>query len=261
MARSLIGGLIGNGFSAHDITVADPVPAATQSAAADFDVNVAKDNLQAVTDSDAIVMAVKPQQMKPVLSDMQEALDSQILISIAAGVLLKDIAAWSNSPALSIVRCMPNTPALLQCGATGLYAPETVAAEQRQIAEQILQSVGTTVWVQKEQDLDAVTAVSGSGPAYFFHLIEAMSEAGVSLGLSHEVAQELAIQTALGAARMAAKGDTPPSQLRKNVTSPGGTTEAAIKSFTNNNFKQVVGKAMQAAQQRALQLGVELGDS
>jgi len=270
MARSLIGGLIANGQSPTNITVADPSEDATHAAAADWGVTVADNNQQAVQTADVVVLAVKPQKMKAVLTDVADTLSSQLLISLAAGILSKDMLAWSQVPnnkvsasekEIALIRCMPNTPALLQAGATGLYANSSVSNEQRSIAETILNAVGTIAWVEQESQLDAITALSGSGPAYFFLMIESMTEAAVQLGLAKETATQFAIQTALGAARMAAESGTEPAELRQNVTSPAGTTEAALNNFTNNNFKQIVLSAMQAADKRAQELGKELGDS
>ena len=261
MAQSLIGGLIANGTEGQNIIVADPLPASTTQAAEKWNVTVADNNLDAAAKADVIVLAVKPQQMKNVLTDMASALDQQLLVSIAAGILTRDMLAWANASnsKVAIVRCMPNTPALIQCGATGLYADSAVTDSQRKTAEVILGAVGATAWVERESQLDAITALSGSGPAYFFLMIEAMTDAAKELGLDHDLAVNFATQTALGAARMTAEGDTDPAQLRKNVTSPAGTTEAALKSFDNDNFRKIVLSAMQAADKRAHELGTELG--
>ena len=263
MAQSLIGGLIANGTDSNDITVADPSGDATDVASEKFKINVADTNQQAVSSASVVVLAVKPQQMNRVLSDLSDQLTDQLLISIAAGILTRDMLRWANASnnKVAMVRCMPNTPALLQCGATGLFADRKVTNAQRAIAENILNSVGITAWVDEESQLDAITALSGSGPAYFFLMIEAMTEAATELGLQHNVAMKFAIQTALGAARMTAESDSEPAQLRKNVTSPAGTTEAALNNFDNNNFKQVIASAMQAADKRAQELGSELGQS
>ena len=181
-----------------------------------------------------------------------------LFISIAAGILSNDINRWlGNNKA--IVRCMPNTPALVGCGASGLYANNCVNAHQKNTAEQILQAVGISLWVNDEGELDAVTAVSGSGPAYFFLLMEAMQAAGRSLGLNPETAKQLTIQTALGAASMANSSDVEPSVLRQRVTSKGGTTEQAINSFENADFNNLVKAAMQAAYDRSKTMAEELG--
>lgn len=265
MAQSLIGGMIANGTSGRNVIVADPSDVATAGAAKKWNVTVAANNKDAVADARVVVIAVKPQQMKNVLTDIADQLTDQLLVSIAAGILTKDILAWSQATgtqqSISVVRCMPNTPALLQCGATGLFADSSVTDEQRTIADGILKAVGVTAWVEQEPQLDAITALSGSGPAYFFLMIEAMTQAATELGLSESMAQEFATQTALGAARMAAESDLAPAQLRKNVTSPAGTTEAALESFNSDNFKQIVLHAMQAADKRAVELGRELGSN
>ncbi len=270
MAQSLIGGLIANGTSGSDILVADPQTDSTTAAAEKWNVTVASSNRDAVTAATAVVLAVKPQQMKSVLSDITDALDNQLLISIAAGVLTSDMLNWANGAEknIAIVRCMPNTPALIQQGATGLYADDTVTASQRKIAEDILQAAGQTAWVKEESQLDAITALSGSGPAYFFLMIEAMTDAAKELGLQHDLAVSFATQTALGAAQMVAQsahqsdgnGNIDAARLRKNVTSPAGTTEAALNSFDKDQFRAVVLRAMQAANHRAFELGRELGD-
>ncbi len=259
MAQSLVGGMIANGTSGSDIVVADPSDAATAEAAMKWNVSVAANNSAAVTSANVVVLAVKPQQMKNVLTDISDQLTDQLLVSIAAGILTKDMMAWANAAQIAIVRCMPNTPALLQCGATGLFAGSNVTQSQRTIAEDILKAVGLTAWVEQESQLDAITALSGSGPAYFFLMVEAMTEAAIELGLSRDLAIQFAKQTALGAARMTTESDIDPAQLRQNVTSPAGTTEAALNSFKQNNFNQIIALAMQAADKRAQELGRELG--
>ena len=261
MAQSLIGGMIANGTSSSNIAVADPSDTATAVAEKKWNVTVAANNNEAVSDADVVVLAVKPQQMQTVLTGIADHLTDQLLVSIAAGIQTKDMLNWANTSQVAIVRCMPNTPALLQCGATGLFAASNVTSEQRKIAEEILNAVGLTAWVDQESQLDAITALSGSGPAYFFLMIEAMTEAATELGLNKDLAIQFATQTALGAARMTTESDVEPAQLRKNVTSPAGTTEAALNSFNNNNFTEIVAQAMQAADKRAGELGRELSDS
>ena len=268
MAQSLIGGLISDGFNPADIIVADPVPQATDLANDKWQVEVAENNNAAVALADVVVLAIKPQQMKTVLTGLSGSLDDKLLISIAAGVQTGDMRQWASESAgknatgkIAVVRCMPNTPALLQQGATGLYADNNVNDAQRTAAEKILAAAGTTAWVDSEEQLDAITALSGSGPAYFFLLIESMTNAGVNLGLPKTLATNFAVQTALGAAQMAANSGLEPAQLRANVTSPAGTTEAALNSFNDDNFTQTVHSAMQAAKLRAQELSKELGDS
>ena len=268
MAQSLIGGLISDGFNPADIIVADPVPQATDLANDKWQVEVAENNNAAVALADVVVLAIKPQQMKTVLTGLSGSLDDKLLISIAAGVQTGDMRQWASESAgknatgkIAVVRCMPNTPALLQQGATGLYADNNVNDAQRTAAEKILAAAGTTAWVDSEEQLDAITALSGSGPAYFFLLIESMTNAGVNLGLPKTLATNFAVQTALGAAQMAADSGLEPAQLRANVTSPAGTTEAALNSFNDDNFTQTVHSAMQAAKLRAQELSKELGGS
>ena len=264
MAQSLIGGLISDGFDPANIVVADPEPKATDMARQKWQVAVAQDNNAAVTLADVIVLAIKPQQMKTVLTSLTGSLKEKLLISIAAGVQTSDMRDWAGkntTGTTAIVRCMPNTPALLQQGATGLYADNSVSDPQRTAAEKILAAAGATAWVDSEEQLDAITALSGSGPAYFFLLIESMTNAAINLGLPKTLATNFAVQTALGAAQMAADSGLEPAQLRANVTSPAGTTEAALNSFNNDNFTQTVQSAMQAAKLRAQELSKELGGS
>ena len=260
MARSLIGGIVDSGANASDITVSDPISATAEALAADFGTRTAADNTRAVECSDIIVMAVKPQVMQSVLTPLASQFADKLMISVAAGVLSQDLASWAGAENLAVVRCMPNTPALLQCGATALFANSHVNSIQKQQAETVLSAAGETAWVEQETQLDAITALSGSGPAYFFLLMESMVSAAEQMGLPADLANQFAIQTALGAARMAKEGNDSAAQLRKNVTSPAGTTEAAINSFTADEFNKIVQRAMQAAEQRATQLGKELGE-
>ena len=258
MAVSLIGGLITAGVPAADITVTEPDEARQTALKQQFKVNTSGDN-NAVLTCNTVVLAVKPQLLKAVCQQLDKnKLADSLFISIAAGVKSSDINRWLNNNQ-AIVRCMPNTPALLQSGASGLFANAFVSDIQRQRAEKILQAVGTVVWVDDEEQLNAVTAVSGSGPAYFFLMMEAMQQAGEALGLSSEVAQSLVLQTALGAARMASESDSSPAELRQQVTSKGGTTEQAILSFQAENFQEIVFHALEAANNRSISLAEELG--
>ena len=263
MASSLIGGMVTAGFSAADILVADPDDVIRASLVERFGVKTCADNTQ-LEHSDIVVLAVKPQMMKTVCQQFHPDTSKQTLfISIAAGIRSSDISRWLNTDSdtdqPAIVRCMPNTPSLLQCGASGLFANETVDDEQRSQAEKIMRAVGIVVWVDEESQLDAVTAVSGSGPAYFFLMMEAMKNAGEELGLPEDVAQQLVLQTALGAARMALESDISPASLRENVTSKGGTTEQAILSFQQGSFQKLVSDALRAANDRSKSLADELG--
>lgn len=261
MATSIIGGLIQQGdTSANMIHVSDPNADQVAKLADDFGIQPHTDNAQAVANADVVIMAVKPQVMKDVLAPMRATLTARqpMLISIAAGISLQSLSQWSGCQA--IVRCMPNTPSLVGLGATGLYATESVSLDQRNIADSLLRAVGVSVWVQSEAEIDAVTALSGSGPAYYFLLMEAMVQAGVKLGLSEETATQLTLQTALGAGKMAADSDVTPAELRRRVTSPGGTTERAIQTFEAAHLRDIVEAAMQAASDRAAELSQQLAD-
>ena len=257
MAASLIGGLINAGVPASEITVADPEETRLTSLKDRFNINTTKDN-GITLNSDTVVLAVKPQLLKSVCQDLQLDTDvNKLFISIAAGVNSDTIDRWlGNNKA--IVRCMPNTPALVQTGASGLFANAHVSDDQRQQAETILRAVGIAVWVDDEAQLNAVTAVSGSGPAYFFLMMEAMQQAGESLGLSADAAQKLVLQTALGAAKMASTSNIMPAELRRQVTSKGGTTEQAILSFQTDGFEKIVSRALSAANERSITLAKEL---
>ena len=258
MASSLIGGLLAKGLDAAQIRASDPGAETRAKVAAEHGIELFADNAQAIQDADVIVIAVKPQAMKAVCQDLRPHLKPhQLLVSIAAGITCASLLDWlGNQP---LVRCMPNTPALLGKGVSGLFATADVTAEQRQQAEQLLRAVGLVVWVDSEAQIDAVTAVSGSGPAYFFLLIEAMTDAGVKLGLPRDVAKQLAEQTALGAAHMAVASDVDAAELRRRVTSPAGTTEAAIKSFQADGFAATVEKALSAAAHRSAEMAEQLG--
>ena len=201
-----------------------------------------------------LVLAVKPQVMQAVCAGLRAALGDRqpLIISIAAGVTVNNLKSWLGD--LPVVRCMPNTPALVQAGATGLYADPTVSAEQKELAGQILASVGLTFWFDEESALDAVTAVSGSGPAYFFLMMESMIEAGRKLGLDDHTARQLVLQTAWGAAQLAITSESGPDVLRQQVTSPGGTTAAALDVFENGGFRVLVDSALAAARRRSEEL-------
>jgi pyrroline-5-carboxylate reductase len=259
MASSLIGGLLAGGAPARQITVAEPDADRRAQLAARYGVNTTTNNIDALH-SDVVILAVKPQIMQIICRELasSERAFAPLYISIAAGIRASAIEHWLGVP-VALVRCMPNTPALLQCGATGMFANPRVDHTQHTLAEHILQAAGITAWVDDETKLDAVTALSGSGPAYFFLLMEAMQAAGEELGLDAATARRLILQTALGAARMAIEGDDEPAQLRARVTSKGGTTERAINSFTESGFQQQVLNALRAAHARSLELADELG--
>lgn len=258
MAASLIGGLRAQGVEADSIRASDPGAETRGKIAAEHGITVFADNAEAVDGADVVLIAVKPQAMKAVCEALRPSLKpNQLVVSIAAGITCASMKNWLGEQ--PIVRCMPNTPALLRQGVSGLYATEQVNEEQRAQAEQLLSAVGIALWLEEEQQLDAVTAVSGSGPAYFFLLIEAMTAAGVKLGLPREVAAQLTQQTALGAALMATGSDVDAAELRRRVTSPSGTTEAAIKSFQAGGFEALVETALTAAAHRSAEMAEQLG--
>lgn len=260
MASSIVGGLIDSGHPVDHISAADPFPASLERLRAIAPIAVFSDNAAAVADADIVILAVKPQVMAAAAGSIAAAVQANrsLVISIAAGVTIASMQARLGQDA-AIVRCMPNTPALLGCGASGLYANSSTTGQQREFAQQVLAAVGMTCWVETEPELDAITALSGSGPAYFFLLTEAMIDAGVALGLHRDTASALAKQTALGAARMALQSDADLVELRRRVTSPGGTTERAIQSFEADGLRDVVNRAMRAAADRALEMSTEMG--
>jgi pyrroline-5-carboxylate reductase len=252
MARAIIGGLLDSGYEANRIAVADPSTDALDALRAMGLSKVATEAATIVGDASLIVLAVKPQVMSSVVNGFAEHLQAeQTVMSIAAGISVAALIAMLGNPGVGVIRCMPNTPALVSCGASGLFAPPNVDEGQRQQAQSTMAAVGTTLWVNSEAQLDAVTAVSGSGPAYFFAFMEAMAHHGERLGLDYDQAYQLTLQTALGAARMAAEQNTPIDALRRNVTSPGGTTEQALLAFEQGKLKDLVGAAMDACVARA----------
>ncbi len=260
MARSLIGGLLATGHDRSLLSVAEPYPAQREALQRDFGIRVEADNLKAAAGADVIVLAVKPQVMAEVCRAMAD-LDSTsapVFLSIAAGIGLQNFARWLGKDA-AVVRAMPNTPALIGAGACGLFANAAVTQQQRKLAEEILGAVGDTVWVGDESQMDVVTAVSGSGPAYFFLLMEAMIDAGIAQGLDPDVARRLVLQTALGAARMAREGSDAPKLLRERVTSPNGTTQAAVETFERHGLRAIVAQAIARAGERGRELSAEFG--
>jgi len=259
MATSLVGGLIAAGTKPASILVAEPDSRQREQLTLNFGIAVTDNNMETLQ-QDVVVLSVKPQLLQTVCRQLAPAgnVTKPLYVSIAAGIRTADIARWLGGN-VAVVRCMPNTPALIRCGATALYANRTVNEPQKQQAEAILQAAGLTTWVEDENLLDAVTAVSGSGPAYFFLLIEAMQKAAVDLGLDNETATRLTLQTALGAARMANESGLTAEELRARVTSKGGTTAAAIASFEHNDFYNHVSKALHAAYDRSRELADELG--
>lgn len=255
MARSLIGGLIQSGADPASIRVAEPADALRAALKTDFGVQVFADAEAASEGADVWLFAVKPQVLRAVCESLAGKIQRTrpLLVSIAAGITSEQIAAWSGGGS-AVVRTMPNTPALLGAGVTGLYANAEVSDAQRQIADALLASAGETVWIDDEALMDAVTAVSGSGPAYVFLLAEAMQAAGEAEGLSATAARQLSVQTLLGAARMLSHDDTPAAELRRRVTSPNGTTQAAIEQFEADGFRHIVRRAIHAARVRGAEL-------
>jgi len=260
MARSLIGGLVADGFPAQRLIVSDPAKERLAALAAEFSVRLAASNREAVKQADAVVLAIKPQHMRAVVQELAEPLRARqpLIISIAAGIRIAELERWLGGPA-AIVRTMPNTPALVRSGATALFANTRVSPAQRNLAESLLRAAGLTCWLPQEALMDTVTAVSGSGPAYFFLLMEALEAAGEKLGLPAETSRLLVLQTALGAAKMALESGITPAELRAQVTSPGGTTEAGIGALEAGDFRALVERAVQAAAARANELGRLLG--
>jgi pyrroline-5-carboxylate reductase len=260
MAGSIIGGLIESGHPADCISAADPLPASLERLREIAPVAIYGDNLAAVQVADIIILAVKPQVMAAATDSIAAAVQANrsLVISIAAGVTIASMQARLG-PAAAIVRCMPNTPALIGCGASGLFANDKTSAKQREFAQLVLSAVGITCWVDSEPELDAITALSGSGPAYFFLFIEALVNSGIALGLDGKMARTLALQTSLGASRMALESDLDLVELRRRVTSPGGTTERAIQSFEQDGLRNIVSKALCAAADRAAEMAREMG--
>jgi pyrroline-5-carboxylate reductase len=264
MATSLIGGLIAQGHPADSISVSDPNEFQREHLTQLYSINAFADCGPAMADTDIVVLAVKPQVMKAVALSIASAIPADtkqpLFVSIAAGINLFSLQSWLGKEQ-AIVRCMPNTPSLIQLGASGLYANEHTSIVQKNLAETVLKAAGIVQWVQSEAEIDAVTAISGSGPAYYFLLMEAMIDAGVELGLSRETASELTIQTAIGAAQMAKESDVDTAELRRRVTSPGGTTEQAINTFESAHLRDIVKAALNAANRRSGELAELLGET
>nr|WP_295711266.1 pyrroline-5-carboxylate reductase [uncultured Halomonas sp.] len=259
MASAIIGGLIDSGVDAKTITATAPNDSELAAIKQRLGINTDTDNNAAVADSDVVVLAVKPQIMRNVCEALRDSVQHQqpLVISIAAGLDADTIDQWLGGNN-AMVRCMPNTPSLVGYGASGLYANAKVSDAQRDVATQLMEAVGIVEWVEEEALLDAVTAVSGSAPAYFFLMFEAMEEAAVKLGLPAPTARRLAIQTALGAATMAQQSDKDPATLKQNVMSPGGTTERAIQHMEEAQLRTTIADAMQACADRAQAMAKEL---
>ena len=258
MAGALLGGLLAKGYAAGDISVVEVVPQARANLTARYKVHVSESPDAITLAADTLVLAVKPQDMRTAVAALSGKLRQQLVISIAAGIRLADLSRWLGGYA-RLVRVMPNTPALVGAGISGLFAGPQVSGDERTRAESILGAVGKIVWVENEALIDPVTAVSGSGPAYVFYFIEALEKAGVDLGLAPAAARTLAIETFVGAARLAAESADAPGVLREKVTSKGGTTEAALKVFAAEDIAGRIGKALKAASDRGAELGQILG--
>jgi pyrroline-5-carboxylate reductase len=261
MARSLIGGLITDGYPAQHIHVSEPDTQKQQHLIQQFNIQILDNNRAAVEKAELIVLATKPQTLRSVAVDLHPVTSqhSPLLLSIAAGIRTSHLSQWFGDE-VAIVRAMPNTPALVQSGATALYANSRVSDEGRSLAESVLRAVGLTLWVDDESLMDAVTALSGSGPAYFFRIMEILEGVGQQMGLPPETARLLTIQTALGSAKMALESTEALGTLRSNVTSKGGTTESALAVLQEQKLDKVFEKALKAAQHRSITLAKELGD-
>lgn len=260
MARALIGGLIASGAQRSQITVADPLPAALDAVNRQFGVPVAPDNAAATDQAQVVVLAVKPQVMQAVVTALEPQIRARrpLVVSVAAGIPLVAITHWLKGHQ-RIVRTMPNRPALLGCGVTALFAGSAVSEADRTLAGSLLSTVGAVVWVASEPQLDAVTAVSGGGPAYFFLLIELLEAAAREQGLPAEVARTLSIETAYGAGCLARQREYDAAELRAQVASKGGTTEAALKEFEGADLRGIVSRAVAAATRRSAELADQFG--
>lgn len=256
MGASLLGGLIAKGHAVSELWVADPDENKLKQLKQRFHVNTTTQNNEAIQSAYCVILAVKPQIIDQVTSQIASLIQETrpLIISVAAGISVQHLQLQLGSTQ-AIVRCMPNMPALIQQGATVLYANHHVSKDQHQTAEILLSAVGTTAWVNQESTLNAVTALSGSGPAYFFLIIEVLQQIGHEMGLTPDLARQLTVQTALGAAHMAAESPESIEQLRQSVTSKGGTTEAALRVLEESNIRSMFNKALHAAKQRAEELG------
>jgi pyrroline-5-carboxylate reductase len=260
MGRALIGGMLRRGTRPEHITVGESSEAAREALSADFGVQATADNAAAVEPAAVIVLAVKPQVAGAVLAPLQPALQRArpVVISIAAGIRLAALESWCGA-GVPVVRAMPNRPALVGAGATGLFAPASVAGTHREVAERVMQAVGEVIWVGAEDDLDVVTALSGSGPAYFFLVAELLTQGAIDLGLDPAAARRLAIATLHGSGQLAHAGDGDLARMRAEVTSKGGTTEAAVKSFEAADLRGIVARALEAATRRSRELAAQFG--
>lgn len=259
MATAIIGGLVSNGFDNKKIWASAPSTKNLAPLQTEHAINISTDNIAAIEQADIVVLGVKPQQMQNVCTAIQASVQIKkpLIISIAAGITCSMLENWLGAET-SIVRCMPNTPSLVQTGASGLYANKYCQKQQQEFADFLLTSIGIVSWVETENLIDAVTAVSGSGPAYFFLVMEAMQAAGEALGLDAKTAKDLTLQTALGAAKMAMASDVSAADLRRRVTSPGGTTAAALAVLTGQGLPETFKDALTAADERSKSLAKEM---
>jgi pyrroline-5-carboxylate reductase len=259
MARSLIGGLLARGLPSRQVIVSDPLAAQRESLKTQLGVRVADENETVARAAQVLVFAVKPQELRSVAEQVAPVIAAHrpLVISVAAGIRAGDLQRWLNG--IPVVRAMPNRPALNGCGVSGLFATNDVTDSGRKLAETILAAVGPALWVAKEEQMDAVTAVSGSGPAYFFLLIEMLETAGIELGLPSDVSRRLAIETAYGSGQMARAASESAATLREQVTSKGGTTEAALKHLEAANVRAVFSAAVAAAAKRSAEMAEQLG--
>lgn len=256
MGRSLIGGLIASGVPAKHISGADISTEQCEIAAAQFNIEVLPDSQQVAKDADVVILAVKPQFAEAALQSIRTILaqSKPMIISVAAGIKLAHLNSWSGDD-IPVIRAMPNTPALIQAGSTALVANQCASSAQRDLAEMIMHSVGLVLWLDDESLMDVVTALSGSGPAYYFLIMEVMEKVAVNLGLPEDQARQLTLQTAFGAASMAMESNHHAEALRKQVTSPGGATEQALNVLMKGNIEQLFEDALEAARKRAAELG------
>jgi pyrroline-5-carboxylate reductase len=258
MAASLVNGLVASGHDPKQLWVSDINPETLDVLSANLNINVTQSNQEVINAVDVVVLAVKPQILAQIAKEIAPYIQQrQLVVSIAAGINQASLSKWLGGNT-AIVRCMPNTPALVLTGATALHANDKVSSEQRDLSETILRAVGIALWVDDESELDAVTAVSGSGPAYYFLLMEAMEKVAVELGLSEATARLLIQQTALGAAKIALESSESPGELRRRVTSPGGTTQQAIETFEAGGFSQLVSLALHAARDRSIEMSKQM---
>jgi len=262
MARSIAGGLLANDWPKDKIILSDPDPAQQQATKQALGTTVYASNDELVNHANILVLAVKPQILAQVSKDISGliAKNKPLIISIAAGIRVSDLARWLGND-IAIVRAMPNTPALVGAGACGLFANNNANEQQREEAETIMRATGVTVWVQDEKMMDVITALSGSGPAYFLLVMEAMESAAISSGLDRDAARLLTMETALGAAKMALESGEEPGNLRNRVTSPGGTTEAALKVLEEGRIVTIFQEAIKAATARSGELAELFGKS